>query len=251
VRKRFSAPEWGLLWEVPNGTGARKGRTLDALAMSVWPSRGLELHGLELKISRSDLTRELRTPDKADAVGAYCDRFWIVCPNGLATPEDMPPAWGLLLATPKTLRVAKEAEKLEPKEIDRGFLASLFRQMNKVCADYVHRSEIAGDLEAARLDAHESALLHLDSDAARNSRELDALRETVKTFEEAAGVEIESWSAGDVGAAVEVVLAAKADGYVNRLARFASGVRKLAGDADDVVADWKRANTREFDQNTE
>ena len=55
LSRKYRPPEWAFLVQVKNGVGwTRKDRTADALAMSLWPSRGLELHGFELKSRRSD-----------------------------------------------------------------------------------------------------------------------------------------------------------------------------------------------------
>ena len=64
MSKRWAAPEWAIMWEVAEGTGARGGRYADAVMMSLWPSRGLELHGVEIKISRADWKREAFDPQR-------------------------------------------------------------------------------------------------------------------------------------------------------------------------------------------
>ena len=46
LRLRCRPPEWALFFEVADSTGlAGHGRYLDAVAMNLYPSRGLELHG--------------------------------------------------------------------------------------------------------------------------------------------------------------------------------------------------------------
>ena len=70
----FAGPAWAVLHEVPNATGAGKVRTADAIAISLWPSRGLEIHGLEIKVSRSDWRRELKQPEKSVPIQRYCHR---------------------------------------------------------------------------------------------------------------------------------------------------------------------------------
>lgn len=57
MAKRWRSPEWAIMWEVGEGTGAASGRYADAVMMSLWPSRGLELHGVEIKVSKSDWKR--------------------------------------------------------------------------------------------------------------------------------------------------------------------------------------------------
>jgi len=73
LRYRHRPPAWAFLEKVRNGTGyQRDARTADAIAMSVWPSRGLTLHGFEVKVVRGDWLRELRDPEKADEFFKYC-----------------------------------------------------------------------------------------------------------------------------------------------------------------------------------
>jgi hypothetical protein len=45
--------------------------------MSLWPSRGIELHGIEIKVSRNDWLKELGDPAKADEIARFCDRWWV------------------------------------------------------------------------------------------------------------------------------------------------------------------------------
>ena len=59
LRYRFCQPEWAFLSQVRNGTGyLRTTRTADALAMSLWPSRGLHLYGFEIKVRKSDWKKD-------------------------------------------------------------------------------------------------------------------------------------------------------------------------------------------------
>ena len=74
---RFSFPEdqYALLFEVRNSTGyGKRIRSADALAMSLWPSRGLELIGFEIKRSRIDWLKELSQPEKAEEICRFCDQ---------------------------------------------------------------------------------------------------------------------------------------------------------------------------------
>lgn len=54
LRAKFCAPEWAIMFEVGDGTGASQSRWADAVAMNLWPSRGLQIHGFEIKAHRSD-----------------------------------------------------------------------------------------------------------------------------------------------------------------------------------------------------
>ena len=51
---------------VQSSAGFDARRVCDFMALDLWPSKGLELHGHEVKVSRSDWLRELREPAKAE-----------------------------------------------------------------------------------------------------------------------------------------------------------------------------------------
>lgn len=129
MAKRWAAPEYALMWEVADTTGASTKRFADAVIMSLWPSRGLELHGVEIKVSRSDWKREATDPKKAEAIAQYCDRWYVhTAPGVVADISEVPPAWGLREFDGKTWRTIREAEKRQPVAIDRAFLASILRR---------------------------------------------------------------------------------------------------------------------------
>ena len=95
LRKRYPSQAWALMWEVGDATGARHSRWADALAMSLWPTHGLRLHGFEIKVSRGDWLRELKDPSKAEAIAQYCDHWWLVtADDSIAKKEELPPNWG-------------------------------------------------------------------------------------------------------------------------------------------------------------
>jgi hypothetical protein len=81
LERRYCAPEWCLMHEAANGTGFSGKRYADCVAMNLFPSRGLAIHGLEIKVSRSDLTKELKNPNKADEIAQYCDLWYVVTPK--------------------------------------------------------------------------------------------------------------------------------------------------------------------------
>lgn len=155
IATTYPPPEWAVFAEVADATGARQRRWADAVAMNLYPSRGLELRGFEIKVDRRDLARELATPEKAEAVAAYCNTWWLVTPPGLVEDSAaLPLAWGLLEAEGDDgLRVAKAAQGTPAREPTRGFLAAMLRAAHKQVAavrkHYVHRDDIAAELAQA------------------------------------------------------------------------------------------------------
>jgi hypothetical protein len=90
----------------------------------------LELHGFEIKVSRSDWLHEKRKPDKAETIYNYCDRWYLVVSDKSIVKEgELPPTWGLLAVEDKSLVEVVKAPKIEnPKPMDRYFLAALLKR---------------------------------------------------------------------------------------------------------------------------
>lgn len=130
LARRFAAPEYAFLRHVRNGTGYAKGkvRTLDAMALGLYPSKGLELHGFEVKLKRGDFLREMKQPDKNAEFIRSCQRFWLVIGDSkVATVDEVPANWGLLVPHGDGLRQAKAAPLQHAEDIDRGLLCAMMR----------------------------------------------------------------------------------------------------------------------------
>jgi hypothetical protein len=232
--ERYPRNAWALFGSVRNTIGyARNERYADAVAMSLWPSRGLHVHGFEIKVSRQDLVRELKDPAKSAAVQSFCDFWWLVLASAdLLKPGELPPTWGVLAVRGRKLVQVSEAPKLDAKPIDRPLLASLLRRFqDKAVPREAHQA-----LEAS-IDrrAEERALQLADAAGTRLHRELSdkldslrlehaALQREVATFEKASGLEIQSWRAGDMGTAVRMLLDA---GVVSRRTWTLNALRTL------------------------
>lgn len=199
LRNRFSPPAWGLIWEVGNATGQRITNYADALAMSVWPSRGLELHGIEIKTNRADWLRELGDPKKSVAVQKYCDYWWLVVEKDVVNDGELPGAWGLLVRRGERLHCVKEAPKLEAKALDRTFLAAMFRRLSDAQATFIPKSSIDKEIAAKVEEARKRG----EADAARGfeytDRDYKRLKQAVDDFERESGVRITLYQAGDIG----------------------------------------------------
>lgn len=201
---RYAAPAWSFLRHVADGTGIQKSRTLDAMAMSLWPSRGLHLHGFEVKVSRGDWQRELADPAKADGFAAVCHAFWLVAPKEIVKPGELPPTWGLLVPHGTGLRVEKEAPIQDRPPMSWDMLAAFLRGVAKGQEGMIPRSEIDAQIKAAQAKGEERARALADTSA---DRALADLRQNVAAFESASGVEIQSWQGQRIGDAVRQVLA--------------------------------------------
>lgn len=133
LAKKYPPPDMSFIPEFRGGTGWSCETRADAIAMHTWPSKGLELIGFELKVSRSDWLRELKQPLKAEPVKRFCDRWYLVVSNlkVITYADELPKGWGLMFAENGEIHTMIEAPKLNPEPIDRPFLASLMRRATK------------------------------------------------------------------------------------------------------------------------
>jgi hypothetical protein len=236
LRDRFAAPEYAFMPHVRNGTGytRRTTRTADALAMSLWPSRGLDLHGFELKSSRADWLHEKDYPEKAEEIARFCDRWWLVVGReDIVQPGEVPTTWGLLVPRGGKLVVVKEPDKLDAKPLDRAQLAAILRKAAECVvpkaeldAERQRQVEQAGRLAEERLEqAVQSRTRHLEN-------ALDDLRTRVGEFEKASGVSIGArWESGRIGKAVKFV----ADGGLLNVQASMEGWRRRAHEIARVL----------------
>jgi hypothetical protein len=139
LSKRYCAPHYAFLAQVRNGTGfqRRTTRTADALAMSLWPSRGIHLNGFEIKVSLSDFRSEVKNPEKAEDIAQHCHFWWICAPNIKVAPLELMPAnWGLLVLDDagEKLEVAKDPV-FNPHALPPDWLmfASIMRNAGESC----------------------------------------------------------------------------------------------------------------------
>lgn len=233
LRHKYGGEEWALFFQVRDATGFQGSRTADALAMGLWPSRGLELHGFEIKAFRGDWLRELKKPSKAEEISSYCDRWWIVAGDKeLVKPHELPPTWGLMTPHGDGLRIAVPAPKLTPATIDRLFLAALLRRA-------ALHSPSAEAIKAATEAGRKEGLTQRDFNTQHERDEHKRLQEQVKKFKETSGVEIDRWRGGDIGAAVKFVCEGGVQHAQRELKDMERSARQLASHLQAVLKKHK------------
>lgn len=229
LRARYAPPEWALLEEVRNATGfQRQTRTADAIAMSLWPSRGLELHGFELKVSRSDWMREKEEPAKAEELCRFCDRWWLVVSDeAIVQPGELPPTWGLLVPKGQKLVARVEAPKLEAQPVTRLFLASLLRNATEAATAKENREARVEERLKERLDeARRSWEASTNRQVQQAQHRADGLQRMIDSFERESGVKLDRWSGGNIGKAVRLFM----DGGLQGIRRDLERMHRKLGD---------------------
>lgn len=134
-----NAQRWIRAEHVRNGTGFmgyddRTGRcvgplrTVDFVAVDTWESKGHQIHGHEVKVSRSDWLRELAEPEKAAAWMRYCHRWWLVVPDpAIVRRAELPEGWGVIALQRTTLRAIIPAPTRTPDPLPPPIWISLLR----------------------------------------------------------------------------------------------------------------------------
>jgi len=192
LARKYPAPAYALIAQVRDSTGASACRTADALAFSLWPSRGLGIEDFECKSSRSDWLKELSDPTKAGEFQRFCRRWWIVCgSDDLVHPGELPPTWGLMVPTPngQGLRVVAEAPLLDASAPDLPLLCAIMRRMTDAT---ISREEHQDIVERVRVEAEERGKQAATKAPERGFEQaFRELREKVDQFKNATGVDLD------------------------------------------------------------
>lgn len=234
LERRYETSQgWLLFYEVANATGYKGNGFADALAMSVWPSRGIQLLGFEVKRSRSDLLKELRDEQKASKFIKHCHQWWLVVSDVKITEGvEVPPNWGILAPRNQVLYQIRPAKELEPEPWKPEFIAAMMRRC--------HEAYMQKDQQAMRAAVEEraKAMAAVKKDAVRASDYTAAKRdaehykslyektlERIQLFEERSGIPVNNWQASNIG---ELVKALQDTGVRERLKHQLSIARDSA-----------------------
>lgn len=235
LAQKFTAPEYAFLTEVRNQTGFNKVvRSADAVAMSLWPSRGLYLTGFEVKVSRADWVKELKDPAKAEEIARFCRNWFVAAPLGLIKAEEVPDAWGLIeIRESGVLKYAKPAKAQQEQEPTWQFFASLLRNVNETwVASSIVEKRISDRVEERKKQL-EQGRQYEESGAQRQLREL---LQAVAAFESASGIKVQSWDAGKVGEAVKVLRSMGTGNVLDRLIQAKGQLQSLVKAVEDFEA---------------
>ena len=214
LKVRFPSDSHVLLPHVRDSTGTHGRRTADAIAFGLYPSRGLEVEGFEVKCSRGDWLREKNEPEKAESVFKYCDRWWLVVADDTIVKDgELPPTWGLLVVRGNKLVAKTLAPKLSPVALERGFIASLLRQLQKEVTPNIM-------VQSAVDDAHKRGIEYGKTLRGFDSEKAEQLQKSVDAFEAVSGVKIDRWNGERIGKAVKHIMNHGADRMVRELTRL-------------------------------
>jgi len=195
--------EWILATEVGNATGYGRNRSLDAIGVNCFPSKGLEIHGFEVKASKSDLMTELQNPSKSRTFYKNLDFFSLVCPAVIVDKEIIPRKWGIY--TPNKdftkLRCVRKPLPLHDEwstTLDKDFTVALMRAFavrgigKEEAAE--HGAKIAKERYQRKIES-----IHLEEKRSKERAQkrhddfCEVFEERNKRFKEATGKSIDSF----------------------------------------------------------
>lgn len=101
-------------------------RRIDVVAMGLWRSTGHVVHGIELKVSRSDWLKERRQPQKAEAAVRTCDYWWLAAGDASIVKDgELPEGWGLLVPHGRGLRAVTQPTRNPDPVRSPSWMASM------------------------------------------------------------------------------------------------------------------------------
>lgn len=188
LQGRYPENGYVLMAEVSDAAGFSRKRSADYVAFSLWPSRGLCVTGIELKSSRTDWLNELKNPEKAENIFQFCNEFYLLtAEESIAKLEEIPITWGWLVIKGGKVLCKKQAPKLEPKPLSKGFIAAMLKRAASK-KGYVHTASIKDTVDRSFQNGQAHNLLELEK--AKN--ELKNLNEWIGAFEKASGIDLKS-----------------------------------------------------------
>lgn len=179
TRSQGNGNRYVAMSHVRSDAGFDAERTADFMALDLWPSKGLTLHGHEVKISRSDWLNELKDPEKSAAFMKHVDYWWLVIADkDMVKAGELPKGWGMMtIGTDGKLRVLKQAPRLTTPE----YVTGKWGQAKPVHSP-VHRGLAASMLRAAAKTSKASATKEVlaDHDAWKATHETVSETHTVR-----------------------------------------------------------------------
>ena len=232
MERKWCAPEHALILEVSDATGGRRGRIADAIIMGLWPSRGINLDGVEIKTQRSDWLRELKDPQKAESISRFCDHWWVHATPDIVKEDEVPTGWGLRVYDGRVWRTVIEASKRDAEPVDHDFLAAILRRSDQM-AERKAEAMIEGRLAeaAARMDRD------IDAAVERRTMKVRELAKVAEAFEAETGLDIVSLSrSGKAQNAARITATILKYDLDNQWSSLFSLMRTLRDTADDIGA---------------
>ena len=178
ICQKFSdSRQYAIATEVGLTTGGSR-RRIDVVIVNCYASNNFRIDGIEIKVSKADLRRELEDPDKHVAFFDLLDYYTLACPEGIADLSLLPPRWGLLVVSDdgkayyrrKPLALHDSVDRTVP----RGFFAGYVRAIQQYSPS---AKALAAEYDRGVKDGIEREKRHMRYQQERLSRESERLEQ--------------------------------------------------------------------------
>lgn len=197
IRARYPGPEWAVLDELHDGTGAAANRRFDAVAFNCWPSHGFVRLGFEIKVTRGDFARELGDHAKRAALEKHCHEVYFVVAPGVCAPRDVPEPWGLLEVRGERLHCTRKAQHRKVGAVSETLAVCAIRRLAEAAEQAERRTYRFAGEEVTQADINDrvvsmmaSARDHIERIRADTVKE----HEAAKAARDAAERDAAAWS---------------------------------------------------------
>lgn len=146
----FSGDEWACFDQLRLGSGWDCERTIDFFAMHVFPSKNHESLAIEIKVSKSDFSRDKCAYEKRLPAMIVSDFFFYVAPKGVLDRTQMPKGTALWEYDLETKRMEKMPRWPRNKVArisnpSMSFVAAILRRQCRL--EYLVREQQRNELE--------------------------------------------------------------------------------------------------------
>lgn len=178
VCQKFSdRRQYAIATEVGLSTGGSR-RRIDMVIVNCYNSNSFRIDGIEIKVSKADLRRELEDPDKHVAFFDLLDYYTLACPEGIADLSLLPPKWGLLLVSDDgTAYYKRKPLALHDsvnRTVSRGFFAGYVRAIQQYSPS---ANELAAEYDRGVKDGIAQEKRHMRYMQERLSKDAERLEE--------------------------------------------------------------------------
>lgn len=176
ICQKFSdSRQYAIATEVGLTTGGSR-RRIDVVIVNCYASNNFRIDGIEIKVSKADLRRELEDPDKHVAFFDLLDYYTLACPEGIADLSLLPPKWGLLVVSDdgrayyrrKPLALHDSVNRTVP----RGFFAGYVRAIQQYSPS---AKTLAAEYRRGVKDGKDEEKRHLRYQQERLSKDVERL----------------------------------------------------------------------------
>ena len=170
------------------------GRRIDFMAVSLVRSRP-GIHGIEIKVARSDWLKEMHTAKKADAF-YFCDYYYLASPPGIWQNGEVPEGWGIYEFQGNKIKLIRNPLPL-PSKYDFVFLRTLMGRTLTPESSALTKARVEG-YNSGYQDGQKSIKPVYELNNALH--ELQMYKENFEKFKVASGIDLNSiWHLGDIG----------------------------------------------------